>query len=75
MAIGAITISASFAQINTCGKSVPVGNACTIYVTFTPGVVGHINGTLTINDNASNAPGPQTVYLAGVGFVWKAHPL
>ncbi|MGO9274542.1 MAG: SBBP repeat-containing protein [Terriglobia bacterium] len=67
LAITAITTSASFAQTNTCRNSVPVGSNCTISVIFTPGEVGPIDGTLTINDNASNASNPQTVDLAGVG--------
>ena len=76
LAITAITISANFAQGNTCRNAVPVGGHCTIYVTFTPGVVGRISGTLTINDNAANAPKPQTISLFGLGIViGRFHPL
>jgi hypothetical protein len=67
MAITAITTSASFAQTNSCGPSVPGGTNCTIRVTFNPGAIGLINGTLTIEDNAVNAPKPQTVHLFGFG--------
>jgi hypothetical protein len=65
LAITAITTSFSFAQTNTCERSVPGGRECIIIVTFTPEAFGPSRGTLTIEDDAVNAPNPQTVELFG----------
>ncbi len=51
---------------NGCqGAVLPSGTSCKIAVTFSPDVRGKQTGTLTIQDNASNAP--QRVDLSGVG--------
>lgn len=50
---------------NTCGSSVRVGGKCKIGVVFKPEANGQQPDTLTISDNASNAP--QQVALSGIG--------
>ncbi|HXJ91861.1 MAG TPA: choice-of-anchor D domain-containing protein [Terriglobia bacterium] len=55
----------NFAETNNCGTSLKAGASCTISVTFTPGSVASITGTLTIAD--SDAASPQTVSLSGTG--------
>jgi hypothetical protein len=61
--LNTIAISGDFAQTNTCGQGVPVGDQCYISITFTPTAAGTRTGTLTVTDNASNSP--QTVALSG----------
>jgi hypothetical protein len=61
------TIATEFAETNNCGGSVSVGANCTINVTFTPTAAGIRTGALTITDNATNPPSPQTVSLSGTG--------
>lgn len=65
--ITSITVSAGFAQTNTCASSVTAGSNCTISVTFTPTAIGIDNGTLLITDDASGSP--QSVGLVGNGVV------
>ncbi|MHB8652806.1 MAG: SBBP repeat-containing protein [Terriglobia bacterium] len=65
--ITSISVSAGFAETNTCGSSVAASANCTISVTFTPTAPGGDNGTLVITDNASNSP--QSVSVAGNGVV------
>jgi hypothetical protein len=50
---------------NGCNAPLPPGGNCTIGVTFTPTGAGAQNATLTIMDNAENAP--QQVKLVGTG--------
>jgi hypothetical protein len=59
------TNGSSFAQTNTCGKSLTAGANCTISVTFTPSASGSRTASLSIKDNASGTP--QTVSLSGTG--------
>ncbi len=54
--ITSIQPSAEFASTNTCGAPIPIGEDCTLQVTFTPTVSGPQSGTLTITDNAPNSP-------------------
>jgi hypothetical protein len=62
--IGTITITGDFAETDNCANTtLPTNASCTINVTFTPTAAGTRTGTLTINDNALNAP--QTVPLTG----------
>jgi alpha-L-arabinofuranosidase len=65
LTIAGITIGAGFTQTNTCGGSVAAGKSCSISVRFAPKVKGATSGSMTINDNASNAP--QVVSLSGTG--------
>jgi hypothetical protein len=67
LAITSITTSGDFAQTNNCGSSVPANSTCTIWVTFTPGIIGADTGTLTVTDGAANSP--QTASLAGTGVL------
>ena len=63
--ITSITSSGDFAEMNTCGASLPAGMTCTISVTFTPTATGARTGTITITDNANGSP--RTVPLTGTG--------
>lgn len=64
--ISSITASGDFHQTNTCGSSLKAGKSCTISVTFKPTTTGAFSGTLTVADDASNAP--QTASLSGTGI-------
>ncbi len=67
IAISGFKISAGFQlDTGTCGAVLPPDQQCTVYVTFVPTSSGDWFGTLTINDDASNAP--QTVDLKGRGI-------
>ena len=55
----------SFSETNTCEGMVPVGQSCTISVTFTPWASGSQSASLTITDDAANSP--QNVALSGTG--------
>jgi hypothetical protein len=59
------TNGSSFAQTNTCSKSLAPGAKCTISVTFTPATSGSDTASLSITDNASGSP--QTVSFSGRG--------
>jgi hypothetical protein len=53
----------SFAQTNTCGSTLSVGQSCVISVVFTPIYAGTVSATLWITDNAGTSP--QLVNLSG----------
>jgi hypothetical protein len=59
------TNASEFAETDNCVGSVAAGAACTINVTFSPTATGTRTGTLSITDNATSPPSPQTVTLAG----------
>ena len=65
------TNAGDYAQTNTCPISPATlnpGSTCTISVTFTPGQIGTLTGTLTITDNSNDVAGStQTVALSGGG--------
>jgi hypothetical protein len=67
--LNAITLSGAnhtlFAKTTTCGKSLAVGNRCTISVTFSPIATG--NATASLSVNAGGGDGSQTVALTGKG--------
>jgi len=65
LSIAGIAATNNFSETDTCGSSLAAGANCTISVTFTPGVVGNLSGTLSITDDASGSP--QTVSLSGTG--------
>jgi hypothetical protein len=48
------------------GSSIAAGASCTIGVSFSPNVVGHILGMLTITDNAIGSP--HVLPLSGTGL-------
>jgi hypothetical protein len=62
--ISGISVSGNYGETNNCPSSLQATSNCTINVTFTPNQDGANGGTLTINDNAPNAP--QTISLNGV---------
>jgi hypothetical protein len=61
----AISGSAAYTQVNTCGSSIGAGAHCTITITFAPTASGTQTGTVNITDSASTSP--QTIALTGVG--------
>lgn len=64
-----ISISANFAQTNTCNATnyvLNVGQSCTVSVSFQPTASGALNGSVSIADNASGSP--QSVALSGTGL-------
>ena len=66
-ALSGISVSisgAGFALANGCGSTLAGHSACSITVTFTPGAVGALAGTVTIADSLRT----QTVLLSGVGY-------
>jgi hypothetical protein len=66
--ISGITLSdtTDFSETTTCGSTLAAGATCTIAVTFKPGSVGSLSGTLSVADNAAGSP--QTVALNGTGL-------
>jgi hypothetical protein len=70
-ALGPLTIiniqtSGDFSESDDCPSSLPNGQACTVYVYFSPTAGGTRNGTVTINDNGLFNP-LSTVSLSGIG--------
>jgi hypothetical protein len=63
--IANIAASSSFAETDNCVGSLPSLGTCTISVTFTPGGLGDVTGTLSISDDAASSP--QKVSLSGTG--------
>ncbi len=67
----------SFAQNNTCGKTLAAGETCRIAVLFTPGSVATQSAVLAIVDNSATSP--HTVSLSGKGqhdvvLAWSPSP-
>lgn len=60
-----IVAAGDYQQTNNCGTSLPAGGNCSIYVTFTPSILGSDNNSLTFTDNALDSP--ETVPLSGTG--------
>lgn len=60
-----IAASGDFTQKNNCTASIPVGQKCTLNVTFKPTALGNRTGTITIVD--SDPTSPQTISMSGVG--------
>jgi len=65
LSITSMAASPNFEQNNNCGSTLASGTNCTITVSFAPSVTGQLNGTVSINDNASGSP--QMVSLSGTG--------
>ena len=57
--------SGDFSQSNNCPSSLAVNAVCTVYVTFTPSVLGARSASLQFTDSASDSP--QLVALSGTG--------
>ena len=64
LAISGLNAS-EFAETDNCVGSVAAGAMCTINVTFAPTATGTRTATLSITDNATSPPSPQTVALTG----------
>jgi hypothetical protein len=62
--ISAAISGAGFALTNSCGGTLAGHSACSMTVTFTPGSVGTLTGTVTVTDELRS----QTVLLSGVGY-------
>ena len=54
-----------FTQTNDCNGSLAAAATCTVNVTFTPSVLGTVNGSLTINFSGQGSP--QIIPLTGKG--------
>jgi hypothetical protein len=68
LTISGITLSnPDYTEADTCKGSVAAKGYCTISVTLTPSSLRADNGTLSVNDNASNSP--QTATLTGTGIL------
>ena len=63
--ISNVSSAGDFAQTNNCGSSVAGGGSCVVSITFTPGVVGTRNGSVSVADNAGGSP--QKIRLSGTG--------
>ena len=63
--ITSIVISGDFADTTTCTSTLAAGASCALSVTFSPSVLGTIDGAITFTDNAS--PGTQVVNVNGKG--------
>jgi len=73
LSIAVIAPTGNFDETDNCGSSLAAGASCTINVTFTPGAINNLIGTLSITDNAPGSP--QMVSLNGVGTVVKLVPV
>jgi len=60
-----IKTSGNFSETNNCGSGLAAYASCQIQVTFTPTVVGLLQGTLTITDSAPQ--NPPAISLTGSG--------
>jgi|SRR5579872_752724 len=63
--IASIAVTGNFAETNTCGASLTVGENCTIAVIFSPTVTGQQSGAVIISD--STRISPVSVPLSGNG--------
>ena len=57
-------VKGDYAESDNCGSSLAPGSSCTMRITFTPGVIGFDQGSITITYNAGQT---QTIYLRGTG--------
>ncbi len=63
---------ADFAQLSSCGASLPPGGTCQITVAFTPNATGGRSATITVTDTAPGSP--HTVALTGTGTGFSITP-
>jgi uncharacterized repeat protein (TIGR03803 family) len=70
--ITSISATANFSETNNCGSSVPVGAACTLYVSIDPTASGTVDGTVFVSDNGYGSP--QSVALSGTGADFSIGP-
>ncbi|MBO4274171.1 choice-of-anchor D domain-containing protein [Microbispora triticiradicis] len=74
IALKAIGVEGPFAQSNSCPVELPVGDKCTVTLTFSPAAVGAASGKLTFT-TADGAGPAYTVTLAGTGAAANAKPV
>jgi len=67
LVISSIVSSGPFAQTNNCPNSLPVGNSCTVQVTFSPTAAGAVTGAITYTVNLP-AGGTLSTALKGTGI-------
>jgi parallel beta-helix repeat protein len=60
-----IASAGDFSETHTCGTLLGAGASCAIHVTFTPKAMGSTGASLTITNDAANAP--QVIALSGTG--------
>jgi len=65
LSITSVTVSGEFPSSTTCGSSLAPSTTCTVTVSFSPDVIGAVDGAITFVDNA--APGTQVANLSGKG--------
>jgi hypothetical protein len=65
--VGKITVQGNYSETDDCPVTLAPGNSCTLTVTFKPGTVGFLPGSLTINYTPEPFGVPQIVYLRGTG--------
>ncbi|MBO4274226.1 PKD domain-containing protein, partial [Microbispora triticiradicis] len=70
----AIGVEGPFAQSNSCPVELPVGDKCTVTLTFTPTVEGAASGKLAFT-TAEGAEPAYTVTLTGTGAAANAKPV
>jgi len=70
--ISGIAASGDFTQTNDCGSTLLAGASCTIYVIFTPTVVGNRTGTVSVTSNVTGSP--HTVSMSGSGAAVPGAP-
>lgn len=63
-----------FPETGNCGGNLAPGASCTLNVAFAPAGPGTRTATLTIMDNATSSPNPQTATLSGVGQDFSVTP-
>jgi Concanavalin A-like lectin/glucanases superfamily/Bacterial Ig-like domain (group 2)/Abnormal spindle-like microcephaly-assoc'd, ASPM-SPD-2-Hydin len=69
LSIASITTTGDYSQTSTCPiapQTLAANGTCIITAVFSPAALGALNGTLAVNDNASNSP--QTAALTGTGL-------
>ncbi len=66
VAFSSIAKSGDYSQSNTCPKTLPAAQNCTIAITFTPTAMGTRNGAVTLKDNSPGSP-TQVISLTGTG--------
>jgi centrosomal CEP192-like protein len=64
-----IAASGDFTTVNGCGVTIDPKGKCEVTLRFKPTGLGKVDGTLTIDSNASNSPG--SVNLTGKGITPK----
>lgn len=65
--VGKITAQGNYSETDDCPVTLAPGASCNVSVTFKPGVVGFLPGTITINYSPAPFGAPQFIYLRGTG--------